>query len=238
MKKRVFIYTSSLTFMITLLLCNYVVKAQSTELIAYNFFKQTDWGTQGLQPTTIADQVTSPTGISRVGKIITPLTEPNTSTNNRWGGVSFAGGDVPTEPTANLRYFTIAIQAKTGYALNLDSISSIRLMLSGYSPNYFAIKYSLDDGATYNNITTHTITPKPTSTSNQVIPATDLTGIAALKNVKGKVIFMILPYNGSNKAGNNYNYVQFGNFAKKAGTSSAAVTGNAIAIKGTTVKRN
>lgn len=232
MKKRVFIYISSLTFFVSLFISSSIVKAQSNDLIAFNFFEQTDWGTQDLQPTTIAAHVTSPTGISRVGKVLTPTSDPITSTKNRWGGISFAGGAV--EPTTNLRYFTISIQANTGYALKLDSISSIKFLMSGFSANYFAIKYSLDNGATYSNIKTHIVTPKPTSTSNQVIPTTDLTGISALKNVKGKVVFMILPYNGSNNAGNNYNFIQFGNFpAKKAGTSSAAVVGNAISIMGT-----
>jgi hypothetical protein len=235
MKKRVFIYISGLTFFISLFISSSIVKAQSNNLIAFNFFEQTDWGTQDLQPTTIAAHVTSPTGISRVGKVITPTINPITSTKNRWGGISFAGGAI--EPTTNLRYFTISIQANAGYVLNLDSISSIKFLMSGFSANYFAIKYSLDNGATFNNITTHTITPKPTSTSNQLIPTTDLTGISALKNVKGKVVFMILPYNGSNNAGNNYNFIQFGNFAKKTGTSSAAVVGNAISIMGT-VKGN
>lgn len=235
MKKRVFIYASSLMFFTTLLISSLVAQAQSNDLIAFSFFGQNDWGTQDLQPTTIAENVTSPTGISRVGKISTPVSDPFTSTKNRWGGISFAGGDA--EPTTNLRYFTISIQAKPGYALTLDSISSIKVLFSKFSANYFAIKYSLDNGVTFNNITTHIITPKTSSTSNQLIPTTDLTGIAALKNVKGKVIFMILPFNGSNNAGNNYNFIQFGNFAKKVGTNSPAVDGNAISIKGT-VKKN
>lgn len=235
MKKRVLIYTSSLTFFITLFISSLVAQAQSNDLIAFSFFEQTDWGAQDLQPTTIASNVTSPTGISRVGKVLTSTNDPITSTKNRWGGISFAGGDA--EPTSNLRYFTISIQAKPGYALTLDSISSIKVLLSKFSANYFAIKYSLDNGVTFNNITTHMITPKPSSTSNQIIPTTDLTGIAALKNVKSKVIFMILPYNGSNNAGNNYNFIQFGNFTKKVGTNSPAVDGSAISIKGI-VKKN
>jgi hypothetical protein len=105
--------------------------------------------------------------------------------------------------------------------------------MSGSSPEYFAIKYSLDNGVTFTPIITHQLSPKPTVTSNQVIPRTDLTGISALWNVSGKVIFMILPYNGSNGAGNNFNFIQFGNFAGSKGVNSVATTGDAIAVRGT-----
>lgn len=236
MKKRLQISTVGLMLFTALLLSNSIVNAQ--DLVAFNFFGQSSYGTQNFAPTTIATDVTSPTGISRVGNIITTVvTSNNSATSNRWGGYSFAGGT--TEPSldplvnTNIRYYSISLQPAVGKYLHIDSLSSMRILMAGASPNYFAIKYSLDDGVTFNHITTHIVTPKPAATSNQVIPTTDLTGIAALRNVAGKVIFMIMPYNGSNGSGNQYNHIQFGNFAVSAGSSGAAVTGNAISVKGT-----
>lgn len=236
MKKRLQISTVGLMLFTALLLSNLIVNAQ--DLVAFNFFGQSSYGTQNFAPTTIATDVTSPTGISRVGNIITTVvTSNNSATSNRWGGYSFAGGT--TEPSldplvnTNIRYYSISLQPAVGKYLHIDSLSSMRILMAGASPNYFAIKYSLDDGVTFNHITTHIVTPKPAATSNQVIPTTDLTGIAALRNVAGKVIFMIMPYNGSNGSGNQYNHIQFGNFAVSAGSSGAAVTGNAISVKGT-----
>lgn len=236
MKKRLQISTVGLMLFTALLLSNLIVNAQ--DLVAFNFFGQSSYGTQNFAPTTIATDVTSPTGISRVGNIVTTVvTSNNSATSNRWGGYSFAGGT--TEPSldplvnTNIRYYSISLQPAVGKYLHIDSLSSMRILMAGASPNYFAIKYSLDDGVTFNHITTHIVTPKPAATSNQVIPTTDLTGIAALRNVAGKVIFMIMPYNGSNGSGNQYNHIQFGNFAVSAGSSGAAVTGNAISVKGT-----
>ncbi len=236
MKKRLQISTVGLMLFTALLLSNSIVNAQ--DLVAFNFFGQSSYGTQNFAPTTIATDVTSPTGISRVGNIVTTVvTSNNSATSNRWGGYSFAGGT--TEPSldplvnTNIRYYSISLQPAVGKYLHIDSLSSMRILMAGASPNYFAIKYSLDDGVTFNHITTHIVTPKPAATSNQVIPTTDLTGIAALRNVAGKVIFMIMPYNGSNGSGNQYNHIQFGNFAVSAGSSGAAVTGNAISVKGT-----
>jgi hypothetical protein len=236
MKKNLQTSVIGLMFFVALLLSNSIVNAQ--DLVAFNFFGQSSYGTQNFAPTTIAADVTSPTGISRVGNIVTTVvTSNNSATANRWGGYSFAGGT--TEPSldplvnTNIRYYSISLQPAVGKYLHIDSLSSMRILMAGASPNYFAIKYSLDDGVTFNHITTYIVTPKPTATSNQVIPKTDLTGVAALRNVAGKVIFMIMPYNGSNASGNQYNHIQFGNFAVSAGSSGAAVTGNAISVKGT-----
>lgn len=221
-------YTLSLALITALVFS--IGTAQAQTLAGFNFNGSTNWGTSPFASTTPVTNVLS-ASIERVGAISTALTPSNTSTSGRWGGRSFAG--TTTEPTTNLRYFAISLQPSPGNFLHLDSISSIRLLMSGRSPEYFAIKYSLDNGATFTSIITHQLSPKPGATSNQVIPKTDLTGISALWNVSGKVIFMILPYNGSNTAGDEFNYIQFGNFAGSTGVTSAATSGDAIAVRGT-----
>ncbi|MEC3877672.1 Calx-beta domain-containing protein [Chryseobacterium salviniae] len=150
-------------------------------------------GVSPLAPTTTASNV-SVEGLTRGSGVTSSSCAAST-----WGGSSWATTTVLNTAISTNDFFTFTINANTGNTLSLSSIDMYAYRTSA-GPTLSQIQYSIDGGASYNNIGSPiTIT---TSISLYTI---DLSSISALQNITSSttVSFRVVNYNASS-TGNFY----------------------------------
>jgi hypothetical protein len=213
------------------LLFNVKTGQAQTVIASWNMFGQTNFGTSPLAPTVLNDDVTATTPLTRSAGFFT-TNYSATIGPNRWGGRT-RSADASASVSTN-RLITFGFTPKPNIVISFSKISTIPIFLSTASPKTFRVDYSIN-GGTYVVITTHIITGI-TGGSNQIIPETDLSGIAALQNVPSTttVTFRILPYNASS-TDDNFNYFYIGAHSGVVGSTTAAIDATAFSVEGTIV---
>jgi endonuclease G len=141
-----------------------------------------------------------------------------------WGGNSWNVATSALAISGN-KFITFTVRANFGYTVSLSAINPFDYRRSATGPPSALIQYSLDDGTTFNDITTVSF-PTALATGDHA-GSTDLSGISALQSVSSSttITFRIVPFGATSSGGTWYIF--------DVGISTAddfAITGTVAAV--------
>ncbi|HEV8079672.1 MAG TPA: T9SS type A sorting domain-containing protein [Chitinophagaceae bacterium] len=185
------------------------------QIVAWNTFGQTAYGTQGLAPITKDANVTV-VGLTRGSG----LTTSGTAAGNVWGGTGWSLVS-SADAITNNKFVTYSIVPNPGYSMSLSSLTPFIIRASSTAPINVLVQYQVNSGS-FIDIATRSIT-RPSSTSNFTLASIDLSTILGLQNVSSTstITFRIVPYTSTSTSGAWY-------IGNQSNTNSLAINGTVI----------
>jgi len=195
---------------LSIILCNPISYAQ---IVYWNMYSQSSWGTSPLVPTSKDANVT-------IGSLTkgSGMGTSGTAASRAWGGTSWNSASVATGVTAGA-YFTFTVTANSGYTFSATACTLIyRRSTSG--PQHAMLQYQLGSGS-FVDVDTLSF---PSSSSSGATSTKSLSSVSALQNVASgtTVTFRVVPYGASASNGTFYIY----NVANNASSQDLVITGS------------